>query len=184
VLWRTFWSWTTGHYIPPWFFSDVTRLDSMITAAILRTYIRDEAWFLTVNTRHRMPKLAEPFIFPSQAIHVFYSDDIRRDGWKVVLCSEARARREVVDTLDVFITTTLETSGLTAPDVPLPLPRGQGLRLWLGQSSYQKRIISWQLPGSSSFVWICIHTLYVNMLYQVVYLTLMNCSTIETCRPS
>jgi hypothetical protein len=56
------------------------------------TYIRDEAGFLFVNFQHKMPKLAEPFIFPSQATQVFYSDDIRKGGWKVVLWNEARAR--------------------------------------------------------------------------------------------
>jgi hypothetical protein len=35
------------------------------------TYVRDEAGFLFVNFRHKMPKLAEPFIFPSQATQVF-----------------------------------------------------------------------------------------------------------------
>jgi hypothetical protein len=29
------------------------------------TYIRDKAGFLFVNFRHKMPKLAEPFIFPN-----------------------------------------------------------------------------------------------------------------------
>jgi hypothetical protein len=86
------------------------------------TYIRDEAGFLVVNFRHKMPKLAEPFIFPSQATQVIYSDDIKKDGWKVVLRSDARARREVLDTADVFITTTVESSGLTAPAELTPLP--------------------------------------------------------------
>jgi hypothetical protein len=86
------------------------------------TYIRDEAGFLFVNFRHKMPKLAEPFIFPSQATQVFYSDDMRKEGWKVVLRSDARARREVADTSDVFITTTVEASGLTAPSSLPPLP--------------------------------------------------------------
>jgi hypothetical protein len=85
-------------------------------------YVRDEAGFLFVNFRYKMPKLAEPFIFPSQATQVFYSDDSRKEGWKVVLRSEARARREVLDTLDVFISTTVETEGLTTPDSPPQLP--------------------------------------------------------------
>jgi hypothetical protein len=75
-------------------------------------YVRDEARFLFVNFQHKMPKLAEPFIFP----------DNRKEGWKVVLCSEARARREVLDTSDVFISTIVETKGLTAPNSPPPLP--------------------------------------------------------------
>jgi hypothetical protein len=74
------------------------------------TYIRDEAGFLFIKFRHKMPKLAEPFIFPSQATQVFYSDDIRKDRWKVVLRSEPRARREVVDTADVFISTTVKAA--------------------------------------------------------------------------
>ena len=43
-------------------------------------YIRDEAGFLFVNFRHKMLKLAEPFIFPSQATQVFYTDDMKKDG--------------------------------------------------------------------------------------------------------
>jgi hypothetical protein len=94
------------------------------------TYIRDEAGFLFVNFQHKMPKLAKPFIFPSQATQVFYSDDIRKEGWKVVLRNDAGARREVVDTSNVFITTTVEASGLTAPSSLPPLLE---LHLWLEQ---------------------------------------------------
>jgi hypothetical protein len=85
------------------------------------TYIRDKAELLFVNFQHKMPKLAKPFIFPSQATQVFYSDDIRKEGWKVVLRSDARTRREVADTSNVFITTMVEASGLTAPSLLPPL---------------------------------------------------------------
>ena len=44
-------------------------------------YVRDEAGFLFVNFRQKMPRLAEPFIFPTQATQVFYLADIRKDGW-------------------------------------------------------------------------------------------------------
>jgi hypothetical protein len=30
------------------------------------TYTRDEAGFLVVNFRHKLPRMADPFIFPSQ----------------------------------------------------------------------------------------------------------------------
>ena len=83
-------------------------------------YIRDEAGFLCVNFRYKMPKSVEPFIFPSQATQVFYSDDMKKDSWKVVLRSDVRASREVVDTSDVFITT-VEASGMTAPSSLPPL---------------------------------------------------------------
>lgn len=91
------------------------------------TYIRDEAGFLCVNFRHKMPKSADPFIFPSQATQVFYSNDMKKDGWKVVLRSDVRASREVVDTSDVFITTTVEASGMTAPSSVPPLPESASL---------------------------------------------------------
>jgi hypothetical protein len=85
------------------------------------TYIRDEAGFLVVNFRHTLPSMSEPFIFPAQAIQVFFSDDPQKPGWKVVLQKEPRARREVADTSDVFITTRVETTALTAPThVPPP----------------------------------------------------------------
>lgn len=31
------------------------------------TYVRDEAGFLVVNFRHKLPSMSDPFIFPSQA---------------------------------------------------------------------------------------------------------------------
>lgn len=79
------------------------------------TYTRDDSGFLVVNFRHKLPRMAEPFIFPSQATQVFFSDVVGRPGWKVVLHKEARARREIVNTTDAFISTTVESTGLTAP---------------------------------------------------------------------
>jgi hypothetical protein len=85
------------------------------------TYVRDDARFLVVNFRHKLRNMSDPFIFPSQGTQVFFSDDPEKAGWKVVLRKEPRARREVVDTSDVFITTSMETSGLTAPaHIPEP----------------------------------------------------------------
>jgi len=81
------------------------------------TYIRDAAGFLMVNFRHKLPRMSEPFIFSSQATQVFFSNMPRKPGWKIVLQKEARAKREVLDSLDVFISTTVETFGLTAPEV-------------------------------------------------------------------
>ena len=83
------------------------------------TYTRDESSFLVVNFRHKLPRMAEPFIFPSQAMQVFFSDVPDRPGWKVVLRKETRARREVVDPVDAFINTTVESTGLRAPTVLL-----------------------------------------------------------------
>jgi hypothetical protein len=37
------------------------------------TYSRDETGFMLINFRHKLPKAAEPFIFPSQATQVFQS---------------------------------------------------------------------------------------------------------------
>lgn len=85
------------------------------------TYTRDESGFLLVNFRHRLARMAEPFIFPSQATQVFFSDVSNRPGWKVVLSKEARARREVVDTTNAFISTTVESTRLRAPQT-LPVP--------------------------------------------------------------
>jgi hypothetical protein len=85
------------------------------------TYVRDEAGFLIVNFRHKLLKTSDPFIFPSQATQVFFSDEVRKPGWKVVLRKEAQSRREAVDTSNVFVTTTVESAGLIAPKtVPNP----------------------------------------------------------------
>ena len=85
------------------------------------TYMRDESGFLVVNFRHKLPRMAEPFIFPSQATQVFFSDVVEKPGWKVVLRKESRTKREVVDTTDAFISTTKKTGGFTAPR-SLPIP--------------------------------------------------------------
>jgi hypothetical protein len=66
--------------------------------------------------------MADPFIFLSQAIQVFFSDVPNKPGWKVVLRKEARSKCEVVDTTDVFITTTSEASGLSIPTEVLVRP--------------------------------------------------------------
>lgn len=84
------------------------------------TYTRDDAGFLVVNFRHTLPRMADPFIFPSQATQVFFSDVVDKPGWKVVLRKEARSKREVVDKTDAFITTTSESAGLIAPEMCPP----------------------------------------------------------------
>jgi hypothetical protein len=87
------------------------------------TYKRDEAGFLVVNFCQKLPRTANPFIFPSQATQVFFSNVPNKPSWKVVLRKEVCSKREVVDTMDVFITTTLEASGLSIPtEVPVHLP--------------------------------------------------------------
>jgi hypothetical protein len=87
------------------------------------TYIRDDAGFLIVNVWHNLPRMSDPFIFAAQAIQVFYTDDPQKPGWKAVLRKEARAKREVVENANAFITTSVETRGLTAPAQIPPLPR-------------------------------------------------------------
>jgi hypothetical protein len=65
----------------------------------------------------------DPFIFPSQATQVFFSEDRSRPDWKVVLRKEPRARRHVLDTADVLISTSNEAGALSAPtEVPAPPP--------------------------------------------------------------
>ncbi len=51
---------------------------------------------------------------------MFFFDDLRKLGWKVVLWKEVHSRKDVVDTKDVFITKIVETDGLSAP-TRLPL---------------------------------------------------------------
>ena len=66
-----------------------------------------------------MHRMLDPFIFSSQATQVFFADDVKKEGWKVVLYKKARSRREFVDTSDVFVSTTIQASGLATPeDVP------------------------------------------------------------------
>ena len=84
------------------------------------TYIRDESGFLVVNFRPKLPRLADPFIFPSQATQMFFSDVVEKPGWKVVLRKEARAKCEVLESADPFISTTVESTGLSNSE-QLPL---------------------------------------------------------------
>lgn len=85
------------------------------------TYTKDEAGFLVVNFRHKLPHLAKLFIFLSQATQVFFLNVRGRPGWKVVLRKEARARQEVVDSVDAFMNTTVDSAGLRAPyNLPKP----------------------------------------------------------------
>jgi hypothetical protein len=57
----------------------------------------------------------ELFIFPSQMMQLFFSKNLKKPGWKVVLWKEVGSRREVEDVEDVFITTIVEPSGLNSP---------------------------------------------------------------------
>jgi hypothetical protein len=84
-------------------------------------YMRDDAGFMVVNSRHKLPKMSEPFIFPSQDTQVLFSNDLTKPGKKVVLRKEARSKREEQDIKNVFITTSLEVQGMSAPKrVPPP----------------------------------------------------------------
>jgi hypothetical protein len=52
---------------------------------------------------------------------VFFLDVPQKPGWKVVLRKEARARKEVVDIADAFISTIVQSTGLRAPkEIPTP----------------------------------------------------------------
>jgi hypothetical protein len=75
------------------------------------TYVRDDIGFFTIYFCHKLPLMSEPFIFPSQETWVFFSDDIKKPSWKVMLWKKAWSRKEVAYIEDVFIITTMETSG-------------------------------------------------------------------------
>jgi hypothetical protein len=79
------------------------------------TYTRDDVGFLVVNFWHNLPRMSDPFIFAAQATQVFYSNIPNKPGWKVVLCKEARAKKEVAENADAFITTSAESARLTTP---------------------------------------------------------------------
>jgi hypothetical protein len=58
---------------------------------------------------------------------MFFSNDFKKPSWKVVLQKEVHFRRKVVNTKDVFITTTMETNDLSAPIGLLPAPNTASL---------------------------------------------------------
>jgi hypothetical protein len=106
------------------------------------TYTRDEAGFLVVNSRHKLPRMAEPFIFLSQATQVFFSDVHNKVGWKVVFYKEARTKHKMADKTDVFITTTSEASGLTVGDAIRPRPALVSLEGPIKLSGEEKLLIN------------------------------------------
>jgi hypothetical protein len=69
---------------------------------------------------------SKPFIFPSQVTQVFFSTNLKKSSYKVVLRKEACSRREVANVEDVFITTTIEPCGLNVI-VGLPPPPSTSL---------------------------------------------------------
>jgi hypothetical protein len=79
------------------------------------TYVRDDVGFLTINFWHRLLMTFEPFIFPSQVMQIFFFDDLKKLGWKVILREEAHSKKEVANLEDVFISTIVEQGGLSAP---------------------------------------------------------------------
>jgi len=85
------------------------------------TYARDDAGFIVVNFYHKVPKMLKPFIFPNQATQVFWSEEVRKPGWKVVLVKEACSTKHQQSTIDVFITTKKEATGIHSVNhVPPP----------------------------------------------------------------
>ncbi len=86
------------------------------------TYVQDDVGFFTINFYQKLPLSFEPFIFPCQATQVFFSNDIKRPSWKVVLRKEACSRKEVANIKKLFITTTMETSGLSVLEGLPPPP--------------------------------------------------------------
>jgi hypothetical protein len=104
-------------------------------------YTRDDAGFLVVNVWHNLPRLSDPFIFASQTTQVFYSDVPNKPGWKVVLRKEAQARREVLENADVFITTSVESSGLIAPN-RIPPPPSMACLVGAIQLTAQEQVLA------------------------------------------
>jgi hypothetical protein len=61
------------------------------------TYKRDEDGFLLANFNALKANDDEPFVFPTQVQHVFYSEELNQPWWKVVLHKEPRSRRVVTE---------------------------------------------------------------------------------------
>jgi hypothetical protein len=59
--------------------------------------------------------MVEIFIFPSLVTQIFFYDDLKKLGWKVILKKEARSKKEVANIENVYITTTMKVDGLTTP---------------------------------------------------------------------
>ena len=56
------------------------------------TYAQDEVGFLLVNFRHKLPRMADLFIFLTQATQVFFYDNKKKPRRKVILQKEAHSK--------------------------------------------------------------------------------------------
>jgi hypothetical protein len=105
------------------------------------TYTHNDAGFLVVKVQHNLLRMSDPFIFAVQATQVFYSDIPNKLGWKVVLRKEARAKREVAENVDAFITTSIESTGLTTR-VDIPPPPNQASLVGAIQLTPQEQLLA------------------------------------------
>ena len=103
------------------------------------TVRKDRIGFTVANFNRMVPYGKESFAFPIQVQQVFFSDDIRCPGWKVVCRTEVRGRRidrhaGGVDTDGLFaLGRTEDHEGLQAQvtlpeEIEAPLPTGRQLR--------------------------------------------------------
>jgi hypothetical protein len=84
--------------------------------------VRDDVGFMVVNFRHKVSKISDPFIFLIKATQVFWSEEVGRLEWRVVLAKEACARRHEQCTTYVFITTSTQVDGMDTCDRLHPSP--------------------------------------------------------------
>jgi hypothetical protein len=87
--------------------------------------MKQDFWWLIIVTS--FPGWLTHSFFPVRQPRFFSSDDQKNLGWKVVLRKEARSKREVVNTTDVFIMTTSEATGLVVPTKAPPQPQPASL---------------------------------------------------------
>lgn len=91
------------------------------------TYVINNVVLMVVNFCHKVPKMSEPFIFPNQATQVFWSEEVDKPRWKVMLAKEACARRHEQRTTNVFIIADTQADAMHIEDRVNPSPTSVSL---------------------------------------------------------
>ncbi len=107
----------------------------------------------------------ELFIFPSQVTQVFLRKNLKKLSWKAVLWKEAHFKKEVGDVENVFITTTMESGGLSVlmglpspPSIPsligaIELFGKNNLQVYAHFKNKQNDSILFHISWNIDFVW-------------------------------
>ncbi len=91
------------------------------------TYKRDEDGFLLANFNALKANDNEPFVFPTQVQHVFYSEELNQPWWKVVLHKEPHSRLVVTEAKEEQTVIRNNVIGIEVPLEILDVPHNMAM---------------------------------------------------------